>query len=366
MKKRLIFSNYDNLKNPYYAGGGAIAIHELAKKLVKKYDVKVITGKYPNSKDEIIDGVKYQHIGIAKISPKLNQLIFSLLLPYYVASQQFEVWFESFTPPFSTNFLPLFSKKPVVGITHFLSAKEKSNQYKLPFHWIEKIGLQTYKYIVVLTNTLRDQVLLSNPDLDVTVIPNGINIESCPKRPTKIPKKYFLFIGRLEIEQKGIDLLLEAFAKVANQVNIDLYIAGSGMTQAKKRIHEMIVQNHLEKNVKLLGKVSGQKKKLLYCHAFFLALPSRFETFSMTALEALTANKPILCFDIPNLSWINMDAAIKVPAFSVEKYAEGILQLVTDDKLCEKLSENTKKLAKNYDWDQIAQKYTNLIEQLTS
>jgi len=63
MKRRIIFSNYDDPKNPFYGGGGARAIHEVARRLAVRHDVKIITGSYPGSRDEMVDGVSYTRIG---------------------------------------------------------------------------------------------------------------------------------------------------------------------------------------------------------------------------------------------------------------------------------------------------------------
>jgi len=41
---KIIISNYDSVKNPYYGGGGATAIHEIASRLTKKFEVTVLTG----------------------------------------------------------------------------------------------------------------------------------------------------------------------------------------------------------------------------------------------------------------------------------------------------------------------------------
>ena len=76
-KTSVIFSSYDDLHNPYYAGGGALAIREVAKRLVKKYNVTVITGKYPNSKDETIEGITYERVGTTHFGGKIGQLSIS-------------------------------------------------------------------------------------------------------------------------------------------------------------------------------------------------------------------------------------------------------------------------------------------------
>src|SRR5438046_2109760 len=105
MKKRIIFSNYDDLKNPYYGGGGAFAIHEIAKRLTTDYHIKVLTGKYPGSEDEIKDGVFYQHIGLSLKNPQVDQLLFQLCLPIFIMRERYNLWLESYTPPFSTSLL---------------------------------------------------------------------------------------------------------------------------------------------------------------------------------------------------------------------------------------------------------------------
>jgi len=122
---KIVFSNYDDVNNPYYGGGGAYAIHEVAKRLAKRHKVTVVTGNYPNAKTQFIDSVEYRRIGLSFLEPKLSQLIFHLLLPYYFRKSSFDVWIESFTPPFSTSFLPFFGRGRVIGLAHMLAGEDR-------------------------------------------------------------------------------------------------------------------------------------------------------------------------------------------------------------------------------------------------
>ena len=110
-KKKIIFSTYDDVDNPYYGGGGAHAISEIAKRLASFFDVTIITANYPGGKNIRKDGIRYKRIGPSFVDPRTGQLIFSLLLPWYARHEEYDIWFESFTPPFSTSFVPLFTKK---------------------------------------------------------------------------------------------------------------------------------------------------------------------------------------------------------------------------------------------------------------
>ena len=163
--KKIIISNYDDVKNPFYGGGGAYAIHELAKRLSSDFDVTVVTAKYPHSKNEIMDGVWYERIGISNAGPKIGQFIFYFLLFFYFKFKKFDLWMENFTPPFSTNFLQLFTKKPVVGLVYMLVGEDMKRKYKLPFDLIEKIGIKTYKYFITPTEFAKKKILQINPSV---------------------------------------------------------------------------------------------------------------------------------------------------------------------------------------------------------
>src|SRR4030066_1313315 len=166
---RIIFSNYDDIKNPHYGGGGARSIHEIAKRFAKEFAVRVYTGKYPGCKDEFIDNVYYKRIGTNFSEPRINQLIFTFALWFNVVRNDYDVWFESFTPPFSVSFLQLFTKKPVIGLVHMLSGKDMKRKYKLPFDLIENIGLRVYKRIVVVNQSFKYVIKNINCKADVKV-----------------------------------------------------------------------------------------------------------------------------------------------------------------------------------------------------
>src|SRR5690606_11347944 len=61
---KIVISTYDSIDNPFYNGGGAFAIHEVAKRLSKKYELIVLTGNYPGSINKVKDGVSYKRIGV--------------------------------------------------------------------------------------------------------------------------------------------------------------------------------------------------------------------------------------------------------------------------------------------------------------
>ena len=365
-KMKIIFSTYDDKYNPHYGGGGAIAIHELAKRLALKNDVTVLTGKYPGCKSKIIDKVEYKRIGLSMTGPKIGQLIYQFLLPFYVLSSKFDIWIESFTPPFSTACLQLFTKKPVIGLTHLLAAKDMSKKYwGIPFTFFERIGLKTYKYIIVLSEYLKNKIQDANKNILIKVIPNGIGKNLINQKPIT-NGKYILFIGRIDIEQKGLDMLLSAYKFVEKKINVPLLIAGSGAKKEENFLKKQICRLGLQRKVKYVGKVSGKKKIEVFKNSMFIVLPSRFESFPITILESFCFGLPVLIFDIPQLQWVSEKYCVRIISFDEKAYGEGILKLSKDNERRISMGKEAKKIVRKYSWSNIVSQYEFFFEEILS
>ncbi|KKQ97462.1 MAG: hypothetical protein UT24_C0008G0028 [Candidatus Woesebacteria bacterium GW2011_GWB1_39_12] len=354
---KIVFSNYDDVNNPYYGGGGAYAIHEVAKRLAKRHKVTVVTGNYPNAKTQFIDSVEYRRIGLSFLEPKLSQLIFHLLLPYYFRKSSFDVWIESFTPPFSTSFLPFFGRGRVIGLAHMLAGEDMKRKYKLPFDLIEKFGLKLYREFIVLNKKTEEKIRGIDRTAKIAIIPNGINVPKIAKTRSK----HILFIGRIEINQKGLDLLLKAYEKLGESFDIPLLIAGSGTKSEENKLQRMIRDLGIQKKIKLVGRIEGREKERAFREAYCVVIPSRYETFSLVSLEAASYRLPIVSFDIEGLGWLKEGCAIKIPHFNVDKFSKTLFVLTSDFRLREKVGKKARNLARTFSWDDIAEKYEEYL-----
>lgn len=362
-KRRIIFSNYDDVANPAYGGGGARAIHEVAKRLAKESDVTVITGTYPGAVDTVIDGVRYERIGTYAFGPKLGQLIYSLLLPFVAWRKSFDVWYESLTPPFSCSFLPIFARGPVVALVHMLSGEDMWRKYRLPFHLAERVGLRLYRRFVVLSDAVASQVRRSNPGADIVVIPNGVDMPQEPAQPET--GKHVLFIGRTEVDQKGLDLLVSAWSSVASRVSVPLLIAGDGQATESRRLKEIVDGSGCADSIRLVGHVTGAEKDSLFRDAALVAIPSRFETFSMVALEAFSYGLPVVAFDILNTGWFPDEAAIRIDLFDTVSFGKAIVSLLDDPDRRRRMGAAARESVRHYDWDGIAERYIRHADLVT-
>jgi len=265
------------------------------------------------------DGVRYQHIGgftrPIRANNRASLLAYFAALPYAIASRRnVDLIVEDFAAPFGSIGVPAWTKTPTVGMVQWLSARQQVERYHLPFYVVESLGLRTHRNLIAVSEDLASVLRMRNPRSQVTVIPNGVE-SSLFAPPTGSQRKDILYLGRLDTSQKGIDLLVQAFALIADKVDEDLVIAGDGPDEAKVR--RLVDELGVAKRVRFLGRVSGDSKRLVLDQARILAVPSRAETFGIVAAEGLARGTPIIAFDIPCLR------EIVTPEVGVLVAAEG-------------------------------------------
>jgi glycosyltransferase involved in cell wall biosynthesis len=126
---------------------------------------------------------------------------------------------------------------------------------------------------------------------NLTVIPNLVDdvFFSASIIPLRNEKFMFFSLGRL-VPQKGIDVLLHAFAKLKS--GSVLRIGGDGEKLAEyQRLAEQL---GLESQVSWLGEMTREQAAIefLLCDTF--VLPSRHESMGLVFAEAMAGGKPVI------------------------------------------------------------------------
>ncbi len=362
-RMRVVFSNYDDIQNPWYGGGGARAIHEIARRLAARHKVHVVTGRYPGCCDCVVDGVGYSRIGTAIAGPYVAQLSFAFSLPRKVRTLEFDVWVESLTPPFSTACLQKFTNKPVVVLTQVLAGEGMTRKYHLPFASIERRGLRCYRYAIAVSTSIEQRLHAINPQLVTTVIPNGTDRDAIERNVYPSPE-HLLFLGRLDVAQKGLDLLLESYAQLTPNVQVPLVIAGGGPKGDTAFVARRVAELGLQNRVRLIGRVGQQEKEDLFRRSVCLLLPSRFEASPLVIVEAFCCRVPVVLFDIPDLSWVPDDCCVRVPAFNTQAFARAVEELINSPERRNAIAQKGKLAAREYDWDKLAARYEEFLQRV--
>ena len=171
-----------------------------------------------------------------------------------------------------------------------------------------------------------------------------------------------VFVGRLEVKIKGLDLLLEACARVRAQlqaagVRVELY--GPDHRGSVKTLAARIDRLGLQGIVALGGTVAGEAKHAALRSADVFLHPSRSEGHPMAVLEALAHGVP--CLLTPNT---NMAAEVATAGAgwqvepSAESIAAGLAAIVSSDRggLAQAGIHARRLAATEYDWSSVARR----------
>ncbi len=169
-----------------------------------------------------------------------------------------------------------------------------------------------------------------------------------------------VFIGRLHLQYKGLDLLLQACRLLQTELRragaaVELY--GPDCQGSAKVLAGRIAAMHLEDVVSLHGPVLGEAKTALLSQTDVFLHPSRSEGHPVAVLEALAHGVPCLLTPVTNLA---EEVAAAGAGWKVEPSAEGIAAgirevLATDRKQLQRAGAAARRLAEeNYTWEEVA------------
>jgi glycosyltransferase involved in cell wall biosynthesis len=141
---------------------------------------------------------------------------------------------------------------------------------------------------------LSDKKMELNPD-QIKLTAHWVDSSFKPKTSSKYVSfglseddKVLLFAGRLSYE-KGVLDVVDIYEKIKSEISdIKLVFAGTGPAQKEleKRLPEAV----------FLGWVPNNELPTIYSSADLLLLPSRFDTFSLVVLEALSCGLPVIAY----------------------------------------------------------------------
>lgn len=346
--------------------GGSVTIpYELSKELAKrKHDVTIITTDF-GFDPRYAEIIRAEGITLIPF-PSVAKL------GLFLYSPSIKIWLEKNLKEFDIIHLHNFRSYQNVAVRTFalkykvpyivqahgsvLPFFEKQNLKKLyDFVWGDKILKDASKLIASTEEEVNQYKCMGIPANQITIIPNGIDLTLFASLPKKgifklkygiaEEEKIVLFLGRIH-KIKGIDLLIEAFITINKEIpNVTLVIAGpeDGNTNY---LQEIVEQLHIGHKVLIPGFISFEEKLSAYIDANVYVLPSVFECFPTTVLEAWACGTPVIISESCGLSTIAQNASIVIKRNPID-LAAAIKRIICDDTMRETICINGKFLVNN-------------------
>jgi glycosyltransferase involved in cell wall biosynthesis len=214
--------------------------------------------------------------------------------------------------------------------------------------------------VVALSNALRETALLTSPDIDFDVIPNGMDISkfsprcspsAAAERPLRI-----ITVARL-LERKGIQHLLEAIAKPV-PLEVTLKIVGTGSYEDSLR--RQVVELGLADRVEFAGFVHSDELPTHYQEADVFVLPSQIESFGLVFAEAMASGLAVIATrigGIPELIRSGTEGILVSPASPGEIRAALEYVMEHPESLQKMGVAGRRRIEEKYTWRAVAKRY---------
>ena len=366
---------------PRIVGGISMVVHDLSKRLIKDgHEVTVVTyrdGDVPYYEND--NGVDVYRVDNYIIQPN-NFTDWVLQLNFNMITKATEIINKKgkFDVIHAHDWLVAYSAKslkqsfdiPMIATIHATEAGRNSGIHDETQRYINDTEwMLTYEATEVIVNSnfmkCELQRLFGLPFEKIDVIPNGISQTiydnvvkdyDFRRKFASDNEKIILFTGRL-VYEKGIQNLIAAMPKVLNGYHDSkLVICGKGgmINELKEQVKFLGIEN----KVYFTGQLNRKDICKMYKCADVAVFPSTYEPFGVVAIEAMSAEIPVVVSDIGGLNEIVEHGINGMKSYTgnANSLADSILSLLLNEQLCSNIVKNAKRKVKEvYNWQKIAQ-----------
>jgi len=251
------------------------------------------------------------------------------------------------------------SGKPLVVHVHATEFDRTGNNINAEIYCIEKYGMDMADRIIAVSERTKGLIVQKygqHPD-KVQVVYNAVEKDEISPVGQMMDRSVFkndrlvLFLGRITT-QKGPEYFIEAANLVIKKMpNVRFVMAGSG-DMARKMIEQM-AKLRLTDRFHFTGFLNAPERDRLFAMSDLFVMPSVSEPFGITPLEAMKYNVPVIISKQSGIGEI-LEHAIKVDFWDVDKLAESIMKVLSDNDLRKRMVEGGQRMLKDINWDNSA------------
>ena len=270
---------------------------------------------------------------------------------------------------------PFIHECPVVttvhDMTYFIYPEKHLWLKKYYFKFFIRYACRNSDRILAVSHSTKKDLLKyvkCDPDL-ISVTPLGVDHEFKPvvdqsilegvKQKYNLPEQFILFVGLIE-PRKNVGLLIEAFAKVIQNLNIKshLVIAGRWGWESKS-ILELVKQLNFEEKVHFPGYIEQDDLPALYSLAELFVYPSLYEGFGLPVLEAMACGTPVITTNTSSMPEFVGDSGVLVQPGNLDALVLAMQDLLGNPDLRNALKIKSIEQASMFSWAKTAESTIN-------
>ncbi len=287
----------------------------------------------------------------------INSSIYSLKEQFEIYFKLFQYQIDFFWSPHYT--IPIFLRTKILVTIHDVWHLVDNSFDKLLKRIYAKIifffiGFKKANIIAVSNFTKNEILKYTNIKKNISVIKHGLEQKWISTKSYKLNYD-ILYVGNIR-NHKNINLLIQSFIKTGLK-NSKLLLIGKNNSHINENFYDKM-------NIEFVGETNQNNLISYYNNARLLVLPSSYEGFGFTPLEAMACECPVLVSDIPSLKEVCKDGAFYFDLNVENDLKNKILYLIENETACDELLFKGKKIINKYNWSKTVNETIKKIDKL--
>ncbi len=366
---------------PTFGGSGVVAT-ELAKVLASKgHKIHVLSYQRPARLDTLDSNISYHEVSINSY-PLFEYPPYALALASQMVNliefQNLDLLHVHYALPHATSAYlakQIMAERgisvPVVTTLHgtdiTLVGRDPSYKHVVEFSIDKSDG------VTAVSEYLKRETY-SHFDIkqDIKVIPNFIDLDRFKKSNKSHFKKAICPNGEKVVvhvsnfrKVKRVPEVVSVFAKILEHgIDAKLLLVGDGpdRQKAEQQCRDLGICEH----TRFLGKLDEVEEVLSIADLFLI--PSGSETFGLAALEAMSCSVPVISSNIGGLPEVNVqgETGYLCDLDDIECMADHAKNILTDDALHQRLSDNARRRAELFNQDKVVGAYERFYQEVSA
>jgi glycosyltransferase involved in cell wall biosynthesis len=282
-------------------------------------------------------------------------------LVHYHSIFQPEAWYlaRTLNKPYAIS--------PHGGYVHFRQRGWRRFARLLPWLLLERQLLRGACLVHAVSASDGNAALALGARGRVVVIPNGVEIPGAPADDLTLASPW-LFVGRLAIHDKGLDLLVDGYAEASRRAALPrLVIRGPDYRGGRRWLAARIASLGLESDIELGDALYGREKDEVFAGCSLFVHPSRTEGLPVTPLEAMARSRPLAVTPGTNLAGpvAEAGAGLVIPEATASAVADTLQRAagLGVDELRVRGARGRSLVERTYSWERVARELAELYDE---
>jgi D-inositol-3-phosphate glycosyltransferase len=224
------------------------------------------------------------------------------------------------------------------------------------------------QYIQYLYNGDPEKIAVITPGVDLNLFKPTDKIEAKKAIGASFDEKLILFVGRIE-PLKGVDVLFYALKILLTahpELKLCVWVVGGDISQDAsewpeelKKLSVIREELGIHTSVKFVGRKKQEELPPYYNASDIMVMPSHYESFGITAVEAMACGIPVITTDVTGVSKLidKKHSNLITSANNPIGLAKRMKLLLCDEKEYAKVSSSVARSVRDLTWDNAADQF---------